>query len=252
MEPWAASRVGTCEIMATNMRSSPGRFALALLLLLAPSFVRADEPPPSEKVPDGHLKGTDCVAWIETTYRLGALIEELRLDLEDRHTAIRACIQYDTDRMHPVIPFGWCDNVFKVHCSGIDLLTEIGETQVQRCEEQLGSSLGVKVREHQAWRKCAENAVFDGYALEGKSGGGDACRAALLDQCGTNIDAEVASGELSSERRAFVECCSAEALDPERGDASRCGMIDSAFSRGPCRDRPVCINRLTSEWLTCA
>ena len=41
-------------------------------------------------------------------------------------------------------------------------------------------------------------------------------------------------------------------LGPEKGDkAARCRMIDDGFARGPCHDRPLCINRLTSEWLHC-
>ena len=89
--------------------------------------------------------------------------------------------------------------------------------------------------------------------MKGEASDAAACKAAFLDGCGTNIDTAIKTGELSAEQRAFVECCSADALGAASGgDPGPCQMIDDGFERGPCHDRPVCVNRLSSEWLDCS
>ena len=134
---------------------------------------------------------------------------------------------------------------FKVHCSGLDLLTEIGEAQVRQCEELLSGSLGLRPRQYKGWQTCAQHKVFDRYSFDGTTSDTAACTAALLDECGTNIDDAIEAGTVSPEQRGFVDCCSADALD-------QCAMIDDEFQRGPCHDRPVCVNKITSEWLHCS
>ena len=189
-----------------------------------------------------------CLAWVEETYRIDAMLAALDLDLEGVYEDMRTCIGGDTRRMSAANAVRYCDNIFKVHCSGVDLLTEIGEAQVEQCEEQLNESLGLRLGQYNGWRTCAEQAVFERYAKSGESSDEDACRSALLDECGTNIAPQLASGQLSSEQSDFVQCCSAESL----GDPGSCQAIDDGFSRGPCLDQSVCINRLTSEWLLCS
>ena len=104
------------------------------------------------------------------------------------------------------------------------------------------------MKQYNGWRTCGQNKVFDRYSMAGGSSDEEMCRAAFLDECGTNIDTALETSELSAGQRGFVECCSADAIDP----SDRCGMIDDGFGRGPCHDRPVCINRLTSEWISCS
>ena len=201
----------------------------------------------------GGGEGTaECLAWIDKTYRIDTMMRDLDLNLSDEYATIRACVERDTSRMGTANAIKYCDNVFKVHCSGLDLLAEIGEAEVQRCDERLSESLGLNVQQYKGWSTCAEQKVFERYSMTGEASDEDACRAMLLDECGTNIDAKSRSGQLSPEQRSFAECCSAEALGPEsRGSSGNCGMIDDRFKRGPCHDHPVCMNRMTSEWFHC-
>jgi hypothetical protein len=179
------------------------------------------------------------------------MIQDLDLDLSDDYRASRECVGGGAQGRP--LPLMYCENIFKVHCAGIELLAEIAEAQVQRCEEQLGESLGLQLEQYKGWNACAEKDVFDRYAMAGESSDADRCRAAFLDECSTNIDAVVKAGNVSSDQVEFIECCSADALDPaSRSDSADCRMIDDGFEHGPCHDRSVCINRLTSEWLHCS
>ena len=137
----------------------------------------------------------------------------------------------------------------ELHVS-LDLLTEIGEAQVEQCEKLLGESLGLKPRQYKGWKTCAQHEVFDRYSQSGESSDAKACKAALLDRCGKDLDAATQAGTLSPEQRDFVECCSADSLGPG-SDSDRCPMIDDGFARGPCLDQDVCVNRLTTEWIRC-
>jgi len=192
-----------------------------------------------------------CLAWIDKTYRVDSLIRDLGLDLADDYSSILACVENITRGMPSDRAIKYCDNFLKGHCPAMDLLLEIGEAQVLRCEEQLNQSLGVSLDQYNGWQTCAQHDVFDRYAISGESSDEQACKAAFLEKCGTNIDAVIESGAISPEQREFVQCCSAAALDPERS-ANSCAMIDDGFSRGPCHDRAVCVNSATTEWIQCS
>ena len=203
---------------------------------------------------EGGEGSVQCLAWIDETYRIGSMMQDLGLELSDAHDTMRACVGQDTRGMISANVSRYCDNVFKIHCSGLELLTEIGEAQVRQCEEQLNESLGLRLEQHKGWKTCGQHDVFDRYSNTGESSDENQCRTALLDECGTNIDAVLETGKISPEQRGFVECCSTDALDPESRSESddRCRMIDDSFSRGPCHDRSICINRFTSEWIHCS
>jgi hypothetical protein len=181
----------------------------------------------------------ECLTWIEETYRAEAMIKELELEFADDYKALLECVQRDTQQMSTANAVQYCDNVFKVHCSALDLLTEIGEAQVERCEQQLSASLGLNLNDHEGWTRCAEQSVFERYSMQGQASDEATCRSTLLNDCGTHL--------ATSDQPSFTACCSAETLDREA-----CPMIDDGFSRGPCLDRPVCVNRLTSEWIECS
>ncbi len=120
-------------------------------------------------VPPGEsLTRDQCLAWVDDTYRIDAMMRELGLELTEDATRLRACMAKDVQAMPSPMPTGWCDNVFKVHCSSLDLLTEIGEAQVERCGELLGKALG----------SCAAQKVFDRYSRDGEASNEAACRAA--------------------------------------------------------------------------
>jgi len=192
-----------------------------------------------------------CLAWIDKTYRIDSMIRDLGLDLADDYASVRSCVEDVTRGMPSERVVRYCDNFLKGHCPAMDLLTEIGEAVVRRCEERLEQSLGVRLAQYPGWRTCAQHDVFDRYSMSGEPSDASACQAAFLEKCGTNIDATIESGAASPDQRAFARCCSAERLDPERAGGS-CAMIDSGFSRGPCRERPVCIDTATTEWIRCS
>ncbi len=194
-----------------------------------------------------------CLEWIDKTYRIDSMMRDLDLDLSDDYETIRACVGRDTSMMSEANAIRYCDNIFKVHCSGIDLVAEIGEAQVQQCEKQLRESLGLNPKKYKGWRTCAEQSVFERYSKAGEAIDEAACRDTFLDMCGMNIDATLEADKLSPGQREFVDCCSASTLDSRsRAGSDRCRMIDDGFKRGPCHDRPVCINRHSSEWIDCS
>ena len=88
----------------------------------------------------------------------------------------------DLQLMAVPIPVPWCDNIFKIHCSGLDLLAELGEALADRCESQLGDSRNLERGEHQKRRACLRNIVYERYSLRGETSGPKTCRT-LFDQC---------------------------------------------------------------------
>lgn len=190
------------------------------------------------------MKGEDCLGWVDATYRLDATSERFGVDLTERLRELRPCIARDIARMPATLPVGWCDNVFKVHCSGIDLLTEFGEAMIEVCEQEIRASLGLTPGRYEAWRGCAADRIFDDYSTGGIAGDEKSCRATFLEECAVSLDATPLA-DLSAEQQAFLACCRADSLDD-------CPMIERSFPRGPCLDRPVCVNRQTSEWISCS
>ncbi len=190
-----------------------------------------------------------CLAWIDETYRIESISGDLGIEIAEAFETMQACVSHDTSRMATADAVRYCDNVFKVHCSGLDLLTEIGEGLLDRCDASLEGSLGIRLQRHRSWTTCAESKLFDRYSNSGISSDAATCRSALLDECGSNIDAMREVGDLSEERRMFVDCCLADDLD---GARERCAMIDEGFERGPCHDREICLDRFSGDWLTCA
>lgn len=136
---------------------------------------------PGARIEEG-LGREECLAWIDETYRAEPLAADLDLDLATEIAAARACTAGDLAVMASPLPYGWCDNVFKVHCSGLDLLIEIGEAQIARCERSLSESLGTDLRREKAWTTCATDRLFDRYSRNGQAGDEATCRA-ILDDC---------------------------------------------------------------------
>lgn len=130
----------------------------------------------------------ECAVWIESTYGVAEIAAELDLDLEPEIETNRACVDRDTQRMAEPIPQGWCDNVFKIHCSGLDLLTEIGEALVERCVSALRADLDLDASRSPAWNSCAEQKVFDRYSKRGETSDASTCRRILVEECGAEID----------------------------------------------------------------
>lgn len=123
----------------------------------------------SAAVPAGEgLTRDQCLVWVDDTYRIGALMRELGLELAEEASRLRACLASNIQAMPSSMPTGWCDNAFKIHCSGLELLTEIGEAQVERCGELLGERLD----------SCTAQKVFDRYSRDGEASDEAACRAA--------------------------------------------------------------------------
>ena len=92
---------------------------------------------------DPDMQEVECLSWLDDRYRIESMIQDLGLDLSDDYEASRECVGGGAQGRP--LPLRYCENIFKVHCAGIDLLAEIAEAQVQRCEEQLGKSLGLQL-----------------------------------------------------------------------------------------------------------
>lgn len=134
------------------------------------------------------FSANECLEWVHETYRLASMAEEFGLDLSADISDNRSCMEHDTQLMAKPIPQTWCDNVFKVHCSGLDLLAEIGDAQVARCETQLSAALGVDLGSNKTWNICGEQKVFDRYSMRGEATDEATCRKILLEECGAQIE----------------------------------------------------------------
>lgn len=134
------------------------------------------------------FSAAECLDWVDETYRMASMAQTFGLDLSAEIGEIHACMDHDTQRMAQPIPQTWCDNVFKVHCSGLDLLAEIGDAQVAKCEVDLSASLGLDISRNQTWNVCGEQKVFDRYSMRGEASDEATCRRILIDECGAKID----------------------------------------------------------------
>lgn len=136
--------------------------------------------PPNEAPrapPAGDVNRAECHAWLEETFRADALSRELSLDLADEIATTRECTDRDLRRMKPRIPVGWCSNVFQIHCSGLDLLTSIGEALADRCE-----SATADLAPSPESVLCLRDRVFEDYAESGVATDVPGCRR-LLEAC---------------------------------------------------------------------
>jgi hypothetical protein len=128
---------------------------------------------------DQGLGRQECLAWVDRTYRAAEMAERFGLELTADVEAARACMERDVARMSVPIPYGWCDNIFKVHCAGLDLLAVIGEAQIGWCEQRLAETLGVDVGADPAWDDCAADRLFERYSVNGRASDETDCRAAF-------------------------------------------------------------------------
>lgn len=174
-----------------RLRISTLLAAAALLPLGTAAVAHEDEHEVSGSAPDVGSEGfsaAECLTWVDETYRLAAIASDFDLDLSSEIAENRACMDHDTQLMAQPIPQTWCDNVFKVHCSGLDLLAEIGDALVTRCEEGLSAALGVDISRNQIWNVCGEQKVFDRYSMRGESSDDATCRRILIEECGADIE----------------------------------------------------------------
>lgn len=130
---------------------------------------------------------TSCLEWIEGTYRIEMLMREWELDITESHQEMQTCVGPDRRKAASGPEVKYCDNIFKIHCAGLDLLTEVGEEQVQRCKKQLESSLGLTLSDHKGWKTCAQHEIFDRYTKDGATIE-DSCNVELLAGCGIEVD----------------------------------------------------------------
>ena len=122
------------------------------------------------------LQRAECLEWVAETYRLETLATELDLDLAQDSAELRACMAENVRHMAVPIPIPWCDNIFKIHCSGLDLLGEVGEALADRCESQLAGSLDSKRKDYRKLRACLRDSVYERYSLRGETSDRKTCR----------------------------------------------------------------------------
>jgi hypothetical protein len=119
-----------------------------------------------------------CQAWIDETYRIEAMTRDLGLDLAAGLATARACVDHDIPLIPPDKAITWCDNIFKMHCAGSDLVGDIADALVARCKGRLEQSLGAGVAASAAWTTCAQHEVYDSYVQQGVAADAAACDAA--------------------------------------------------------------------------
>lgn len=141
----------------------------------------------SSKAESEGFSAEECLAWVDETFRMASMAQAFELELAAEIEKNRACMDRDTQRMALPIPQTWCDNVFKVHCSGLDLLAEIGDALVAKCESDLSASLGEDISRNESWNVCGEQKVFDRYSMRGEVSDVAACRRLLVDECGAEL-----------------------------------------------------------------
>ena len=166
--PFSVERRGEKLELALTFGERPGGGVSGGVSLAISSMHAFDESSAAGET----LTRSEFVTWIDETYRVDSMIKDLGLDLRDESESLSACLKSNVQQMPSRMPVGWCDNAFKIHCSALDLLTEIGETQVGRCEDLLGEKASF----------CASQGVFDRYMRDGEASDEAACRAAY-DSC---------------------------------------------------------------------
>ena len=120
-----------------------------------------------------------CLSWIDETYRIEPLMRELKLDAAADWSEVRACTERGMTPVSKDNALPYCDNIFKVHCSAVELLGEIAGAIVQRCEQQLDATLSEDAAARKQWQTCAKHRVFDRYAMTGEVSDAAACRREL-------------------------------------------------------------------------
>lgn len=160
------------------------RWAACTLALSLATALAADDGQRDDAAVDDKLTSDECRTWLDETYRVSTLAAEFGLELDETIAEIKTCVDGDLAVMPPSIPRGWCDNVFKVHCSGVDLLAEIGDALVGRCAPQLSDVLGYDVTKDKTWNVCGEQKVFEAYSFEGRVSDAAGCRSLFIDECG--------------------------------------------------------------------
>ncbi len=179
--------------LAMTLGDRGGNPSLGLSLGVVASA--SEVPATQEKV-----SSNECRSWLRATYKVSALSAEFGLDFDERLVEMNACVDRDLGLMPPSIPRGWCDNVFKVHCAGVDLLAEIGDVVIERCEAALEEALGIDVTRDRTWALCGEQKVFDAYSLEGIVSDPTACQRIFLDECGAELEGSAQDIESSVSR----------------------------------------------------
>jgi hypothetical protein len=169
--------------------------AVALLLLAAIVFHRSHNHveathhtgPQAATDDEPGLQRAECLEWVAETYRVATLVCELDLDLARDVVELRACMAENVRHMAVPIPVPWCDNIFKIHCSGLDLFVEIGEGLADRCESHLAGALVPEREDFRERRACVRNAVYERYSLRGEASDHNDCRT-LFDECGPGTE----------------------------------------------------------------
>jgi len=184
--PFTVERDGaTIKIPVTFGEQPDGSISLGVTLALSAA---AD-------AGDGAADGAaECLAWIDGTYGLERWTDELKLDLAGEVRAMRGCVSRDASRMNPDLAVRACDSVFKIHCSGLDLLLEVGEALVARCENELAPLFEQDPRQRERWERCGRDEVFDRYNESGTVTGTAECATVLREACGADEGASKPAG----------------------------------------------------------
>lgn len=165
----------------------------------------------------------ECRGRLRELYPVAELSRRLEVELPRTPAELTSCVEGDLNRMKDPFPAGWCDNVFKIHCGGLGVLTELGEVLADRCESGLRATVEAAARGIEpdaAAVRCLRDRTYERFTSDGVVTEGAACVELFETECASANTAHRGT--------------EAPDADPGRRDASQGPRIASSWpASGP-------------------
>lgn len=148
---------------------------------LAIFLLAMSSPGHAAEVRDKQVSRDGCRSWLRQSYPFEKLARRLDADLPLSADELWSCVEHDLQQMSDPLPLGWCDNVFKIHCAGLDVLTELGATQADGCEEIVRGQLQEPATPDHI--RCLRDRTFERLVEDRQVIEGDDCLDVLKREC---------------------------------------------------------------------
>lgn len=168
-------------------------FVLLLLFLAFSTWsASAHEGEAHETDAEEEITHDQCRDRLRDVYPVADLAQRLDVELPQTPNELRTCVERDLARMMDPFPVGWCDNVFKIHCGALGVLTELGEALADRCETAVEEKL--EIEPDAEGIRCLRDRTYELFTGEGVVTEGAACVELFESDCTT---AETQSEEIA-------------------------------------------------------
>ena len=127
----------------------------------------------------------ECRERLREVYPVADLARRLDVELPQTPDELRACVERDLDRMKDPFPVGWCDNVFKIHCGGLGVLTELGEAMADACETAVREAADVEPPADGL--RCLRDRTYELFTGDGVATEDAACVELFASECAPEI-----------------------------------------------------------------